>query len=399
MERNTGVEIVFAAERLWPARGGAERFALELLSALSARHRVRAIFVSTTGTSARGACPSGLSVTSLADPAPPSTPYWLARRRRTDALGALVREELVRRPADVVLTQLHAAPAVLAAAGATPTVIMLPSYEALCKYAFDADRSCPEPGVCAVCPRARGLAAGERREFLHQRDGHMHALDSAALLVAPSHTVASVCAMVCGRRPDVVPGVIGSGASVPLAPATPLPVGRVVFAAASWSVNKGARLLAPIATRLAPRRVVVYGDGLDPQVRARLTRIRNVRIHGYAPMARVLSGAGALLVPSQWPEPFGRVAFEGLAAGIPTLVSATGGLAEFVPAAQLVNAYGSADAWDRAVGALEDHGAWGAARERGLAAVKRLLSTNPVADLEGLILAAAGPARRRSRTA
>jgi glycosyltransferase involved in cell wall biosynthesis len=172
-----------------------------------------------------------------------------------------------------------------------------------------------------------------------------------------------------------------------------------VFAAASWSVNKGARLLAPIATRLAPRRVVVYGDGLDPQVRARLTRIRNVRIHGYAPVARVLSGAGVLLVPSQWPEPFGRVAFEGLAAGIPTLASATGGLAEFVPAAQLVNAYDSAEAWERAVGALEDPGAWGAARERGLAALKHLVSTDPAADLEGLILAAAGPAWRRRRTA
>ena len=304
MERNTGVEIVFAAERLLPARGGAERFALELLSALSARHRVRAIFVSTTGRAPGRRVRAGCRSRRLPILRDRRRPYWLARRRRTDALGALVREELDRRPADVVLTQLHAAPAVLAAAGATPTVIMLPSYEALCKYAFDADRSCPEPGVCAVCPRARSLTAGERREFLHQRDGHMHALDAAALLVAPSHTVASACAMVCGRRPDVVPGVIGSGASAPLAPATPLPVGRVVFAAASWSVNKGARLLAPIATRLAPRRVVVYGDGLDPQVRARLTRIRErqdppICTHGASPVrrgrpARALAMARAL---------------------------------------------------------------------------------------------------------
>ena len=37
------LEVLFVAESLVPARGGAERFALELLSALARRgHRVRA---------------------------------------------------------------------------------------------------------------------------------------------------------------------------------------------------------------------------------------------------------------------------------------------------------------------------------------------------------------------
>jgi glycosyltransferase involved in cell wall biosynthesis len=399
VDSDAGVEIVFAAERLLPARGGAELFALELLSALSVRHRVRAIFVSAEATAVAEACPSALSITSVADPARRSMPYWLTRRTRADALAAHVRKELDRRPADVVVTQLHAAPAVHAAAGTAPTVIMLPSYEALCKYAFDAGSSCPKPGACAVCPRVHRLSTAERGEFLSQRGGHMRALGGAALLLAPSHAMASACVMVCGRRPEVVPAVIRSGATAPSAPAIPLPAGSVVFAAARWDLNKGAQLLAPIAARLSPQRVVVYGNGLDLQLRAGLERLRNVSVHGYAPRAQFLSGAAVLLVPSQWPEAFGRVAFEGLAAGIPTLASAIGGLTEFVPSAQLVRAYDSADAWERAVRALEEPCSWAAAQEHGLVAVKRLLSTNPAADSEALIVAAVGRARRSSRMA
>jgi glycosyltransferase involved in cell wall biosynthesis len=43
-----------------------------------------------------------------------------------------------------------------------------------------------------------------------------------------------------------------------------------------------------------------------------------------------LSSAEMLVVPSLWPEPFGRVAVEGMAAGIPVIASPLGGLPEVV---------------------------------------------------------------------
>jgi glycosyltransferase involved in cell wall biosynthesis len=396
-QSDSPLEIVFAAERLLPARGGAERFALELLGALAGSHRVRALFVGQRdavlgGVAAGGGSPTFDALVSVADPTPASGPYWLTRRRRSDALALRLRKELVRRPADIVLTQLHAAPAVVAAAGSCPTVIALPSYEALCKYAFDAGSECSRAGACIDCPRARALGTGERREFLRQRGAHARALRTAALLVAPSRAVADACATMTGVLPAVVAAV--STASAPVAAlARPTPRGPVLFAAASWSVNKGAALLAPIAERLAPRRVEIYGDGLEPETWSRLEWPRNVGLHRYSPPARMLAGAGALLVPSQWPEPFGRVAFEGLAAGVPTLASAVGGLPEFVPVDQLVSAYARAESWARAVAELDEPGAWQTARARGLAAAKRVLASDPVTTFEDLIRSAARQTR------
>lgn len=42
----------------------------------------------------------------------------------------------------------------------------------------------------------------------------------------------------------------------------------------------------------------------------------------------LMAGAGAVAVPSVWPEPFGLVAVEALAAGTPVVAAASGGLAE-----------------------------------------------------------------------
>jgi glycosyltransferase involved in cell wall biosynthesis len=50
----------------------------------------------------------------------------------------------------------------------------------------------------------------------------------------------------------------------------------------------------------------------------------------YEKTKELLSQSEMLLVPSLWPEPFGRVAVEGMAAGVPTIVSPYGGLPEVV---------------------------------------------------------------------
>lgn len=59
----------------------------------------------------------------------------------------------------------------------------------------------------------------------------------------------------------------------------------------------------------------------------------NIIKHGrveYQELLNHLSTAEMLVVPSLWPEPFGRVAVEGMAAGIPVIVSPEGGLPEVV---------------------------------------------------------------------
>ncbi len=57
----------------------------------------------------------------------------------------------------------------------------------------------------------------------------------------------------------------------------------------------------------------------------------------------------ALAVPSQWPEPFSRVAIEGQAVGLPLLANRIGGLREALPEEVPLLAVGEAAAWQEAI--------------------------------------------------
>ena len=93
-----------------------------------------------------------------------------------------------------------------------------------------------------------------------------------------------------------------------------------------------------------------------------------------------------LLVPSQWQEPFGRVAFEALAAGVPVAASAVGGLPSFVPPEGLVAAGAPAAEWKRTVDELTDPGRWPGTCERAKAAAAGVLARRPVERVERLML-------------
>jgi len=378
------LEILFAAESLLPPAGGAERFALEWLGALSGRHGVRAVWLGDGG-----ATPAQRDGVELAPAAPPGTGggYWTRKRRRRDAVGRRVDAALAERPADVVVTALHAAPAAIAAGRRrhAATVLMLHSYEALCKYAFDAGSDCVPESRCRDCPRARALEPAERRELLASREAHGTALAEVDRLVAPSRFVAGACEAWCGRRPVVVPDVTALSPPVPASP-----TGHVLLASARWTPHKGADLVEPLARALAPRPVAITANGLDAARARRLAGCAYVDVRPNEPIGELLAGARALLVPSRWPEPFGRVAFEALSAGVPALASAVGGLPEYVPAGQLVDDPASVPAWLRALEELEQPGRWEAARRAGIEAARAVVSSPPVERLEAVLLEAAG---------
>lgn len=79
----------------------------------------------------------------------------------------------------------------------------------------------------------------------------------------------------------------------------------------------------------------MIGDGnLLPKIKG-----NNIVKHGrveYDELLKHLSNAEMLVVPSLWPEPFGRVAVEGMAAGLPVIVTSIGGLPEVVGDAGVV---------------------------------------------------------------
>lgn len=95
--------------------------------------------------------------------------------------------------------------------------------------------------------------------------------------------------------------------------------------------NKGADLLIPLAERLKDAEIDVIGKGPLASILNRKDIGINVR--GFMGDERfdVLRHASLLLAPSRWPEPFGIVALEAAAYGIPTVtLKDSGGLAELV---------------------------------------------------------------------
>jgi hypothetical protein len=315
--------------------------------------------------------------------------YWATKRARRETVAAAVSAALAAGSVDVVASALHAGPGVVAAAAGAgvPAVLFLHSHEALCKYAFDAGSECVPATGCAGCPAAAALPPGERRELIRSRREHERSLAGAAALVATGATLAASCEAWCGRHPAVV-----AGATRPPADARADRGGHLLLAAARWSTNKGSDLLEPLSDALAAHRLVITEDGLEEDAARRLRDRPNVRVVPKAPIGELLEGAAAVLVPSRVPEAFGRVAFEGMAAGVPTLASAVGGLREHVPPEQLVPAGAGAAEWRGAVESLFAGASWDAARERGRAAARAVLDTDPGGRVEAVLLDAAASA-------
>jgi hypothetical protein len=349
------VEVLFAAESLVPARGGAERFALELLAALAARsHRVRALWIAGGVDSAAAvhALPDGVEGIELgAVPVRPDrSDYWRVHRERCAALAAAISSAPA---ADVLVTQLHGAPAAVAAGA--PAVVFLPSYESLCKIAFQggaegAAPGCAPPRDCWTCPAARALAQDERAALRDQRRGQERALERAHTLVACSEAMAAAARVWTGRAAEVVAPV----AQPPRAAGRH--GGHTLLAAAGWARHKGVELLEPIVRGLNGRSIMVTSAGLPRAMGERLTELgANLQEE---PLAAVLEGAGACVVPSQWPEPFCRIAFEAQACGVPVVAPRTGGLPEHVAPGGLVDPGAPAADYVAAVRALDDAAAW-----------------------------------------
>jgi glycosyltransferase involved in cell wall biosynthesis len=379
------LDILFAAEHLVPTVGGAELQALELLAELAKRHRVRAAWIagSMGGGWRHDELPPGVEGTPA--PAPPGeVPYWENKARRRRVLADVVALQISAARPDVVVTQLHGAPAALGAG--VPGVLLMPSYEALCKNAFDAGSDCTPAHDCQSCPLATRLPAGERNWMFESRREHEKGLARAAAVAVVGPAVAQAFSEWTGRKPDLeLPPVF----RLPAVPAVgPDPGGHAVIAAARWSENKGVALLPALAEALAPREVRITEDGLGAQ-RERLHPMGNVRI-GSAPLPELLAGAAVLLVPSRSSEGVPRVAFEAMAAGVPVVAAAVGGLRGLVPDDWLVAPDAPASEWGRRVATVTAGGNASSARAR--APVAAALARRPVDALERLLVEAAGQA-------
>jgi glycosyltransferase involved in cell wall biosynthesis len=135
------------------------------------------------------------------------------------------------------------------------------------------------------------------------------------------------------ERIDVVPTFVQDGVGLLARAPLTLDVPRDPFLlfVGAMGAHKGLDvLLAARELMRKPAPLVVLGT---PRADAPDCDRPGVVLHLNAPHDQVMATFGAAavgVVPSVWPEPFGQVAVECLAAGTPAVVSATGGLGEIV---------------------------------------------------------------------
>ncbi|HXA55623.1 MAG TPA: glycosyltransferase [Solirubrobacteraceae bacterium] len=110
---------------------------------------------------------------------------------------------------------------------------------------------------------------------------------------------------------------------------------RVVFAG-RIDAPKGVDVLLR-AVRTVDAELVICGDGRRLEAMRRLARRLGIerRVHfrgwlGADALAGELAGATVVAIPSRWPEPFGLVGIEALAAGRPVVASLAGGVRDWL---------------------------------------------------------------------
>ena len=112
------------------------------------------------------------------------------------------------------------------------------------------------------------------------------------------------------------------------------PVGDHVFAFGRLVGVKGFHLVVEVARTLPEVRFVIAGDGRDRVALAHQAEgLDNVAFTGFVDEQRVralLRGSLAVVVPSEWPEPFGMVVLEAWREGRAVIVTNRGALPEIV---------------------------------------------------------------------
>jgi glycosyltransferase involved in cell wall biosynthesis len=183
---------------------------------------------------------------------------------------------------------------------------------------------------CAHVRNPRPLPASYR-----QTTRALAALRGADLAVAYSSAVERHLAVNGVARRAVIPLFTTLTPRPPQGRAEDGAARRVVFAGRVVT-PKGLGVLIR-AMRAVDAELVVCGDGIRLAAMRRLAQRlgmeRRVRFRGWLDpdrLAQELADAAVVAIPSLWPEPFGLVGIEALAAGRPAIASLTGGIADWL---------------------------------------------------------------------
>lgn len=238
---------------------------------------------------------------------------------------------------NIFLTQVS--PSILKVLQGTPTVYMAHWYRTICptgkKYKPDGTICSSDAG--AVCHQSGCIPRTFWPLYKRQLRYVRQLLPRTAVLLSVSRHVREVLRAGGVETSSILPYFF----EIPESVARPSQAPPVVLFAGRLVPEKGALVLLEamklVASRIPEARLLIAGEGAQRGLLVK--RIRElglsscVEFHGFTEHERMfdlLQSARVLALPSLWPEPVGLIAIEAMAAGIPVVASAAGGLPEVV---------------------------------------------------------------------
>lgn len=237
------------------------------------------------------------------------------------------------------------APAALADLGRAPFAVFCHDHRWWCpsgtRYYLRTERPCDIRAGTAACGiRYAPLRCGSLRPgnvaggFMRAAKGRETLAEAAVVLCASTHMASqAVRHGAVAARTHVVPLPL----TAPSPADVPLESPPLMLCASRLTPEKGIEPLVDAFARMTvDARLLLAGDGMAREQLEAIIAVHprkdGITLAGHLPPGQLeaaLARAAVVAVPSVWPEPFGLVGIEALAAGKPVVSSASGGSADW----------------------------------------------------------------------
>ncbi len=150
--------------------------------------------------------------------------------------------------------------------------------------------------------------------------------------------------------------------------------------------SKGVNIFLKIAESVHDKKFLVAGLR-EKTLHRRITNLSNIKFVEWTNrVENVYNETKILLMPVEWPEPFGRIAIEAGLNGIPTIASNRGGLPEAVgEGGILIDDIHNIDRWVEAIQSLDDEALYNRLSENAKRHAQKFDFENTFKDFKGVV--------------